>query len=114
MGWDGRGGEGASPKCCASGRAGACSCGPDVGQGEIAALEREGFARRLAERIGKTVAEIQARLVTAPAEVAKGLPSQFAVLEGERFDDDARRKKASAWRRPSGPSWLSVAIDSST
>src|SRR5208337_2417556 len=48
-----------------------CSCGPDVGQGEIGPREQEGLARRLGERIRKTVAKIETRLVAALAEVEK-------------------------------------------
>ncbi len=61
----------------------------DVGQSEIGALEQQGFAGRLGEHVGKTVAEVQARLVAALAEVEEGLAGEFAVLEGHRLDDDA-------------------------
>ena len=78
-------------------------------------LNGQGFARRFGERIGKTVAEVEAGLVAALAEVEIGLPGGIAVLEAVRSTmTPARRKKASAWRMPSGPSWLSITIDSST
>src|SRR3984957_1774232 len=53
-------------------------------------LNRSRFARRSGERVGETVAKIQARLVPAFAEVEKSLPSQVALLESNGLDDDAR------------------------
>src|SRR5260370_26212914 len=74
-------------------------------------LEQERFARRSRERVGKTVARVQACLVPAFAEVEKSLPSQVAcsMVTGSTTTP-ARRRKASAWRAPSGPSWLSTTL----
>jgi broad specificity phosphatase PhoE len=82
---------------------------------EIVPLEQERFARRSGERVGKTVAKVQARLMPAFAEVEKSLPSQVALFDGDGSTTrPARRRKASAWRMALGPSWLSTTIESST
>jgi hypothetical protein len=62
----------------------------DVCQGEIVSLGKERFARRSGERVSKTVAKVQTRLVPAFAEVEKSLPGQVALLDGDGLDDDAR------------------------
>ena len=53
-------------------------------------LNRSRFARRSGERVGETVAKIQARLVPAFAEVEKSLPGEVTLLKGDGLDDNAR------------------------
>jgi hypothetical protein len=47
------------------------------------------FAGKLGERLGETVAEIQARRVPPLAEVMEGLPRDVRLVDGERLDDNA-------------------------
>lgn len=56
---------------------------------EIVPLEQERLPCCLRQRIGKTIAKIQRRFMTAFAELEKRLPSQVAMLDRHGFDDNA-------------------------
>jgi len=53
---------------------------------EIPALEEQGFTRRFGERIGKAIADIQSRPVTALAEPAERIDREFGLAGGNGSD----------------------------
>lgn len=66
-----------------------------VGVRKILALEQQGLPCRLRQRVGKAVAEIEARLVAAFAEIEKGLPGEFPVVERYGLKRDGRTPEKS-------------------
>jgi hypothetical protein len=67
----------------------------DVGPRKAVALEQERLAAGAGQRIGETVAEVQAGRTSAFAEIAIGGAGDLGLLAGGRLDDDA-----STWRGP--------------
>jgi hypothetical protein len=57
---------------------------------EVIAFEQEGFAGNLGERIGETVAEVQAGCVAAFAEIRPGLSGRMRLFLCDGLDANAR------------------------
>jgi hypothetical protein len=64
-----------------------------VGQGDIVALVEEGFPGRPGERVGKTVAEVQARLVAALPKSRKAWRARSPCSRVAYSTTQARRRK---------------------
>jgi hypothetical protein len=82
---------------------------------EIIALEQERLAGRLRRGVGKAVTIVQAGFVPTLPKIEEGLPGKLSVLDRHRLDHDAgATEKGFRLSLPSGPSWFSITIDSST
>src|SRR5712664_998570 len=62
----------------------------DVRSAELVAFEQKGFSARFGQRVGKTVAEIEAGGMAAFAVVGVALASQECLLFSDRLDGNAR------------------------
>jgi hypothetical protein len=60
----------------------------DVRPGEIVALEQQGLAGGLGQRIGERVADVQAGGVAAATEAAESLAGDPCLISGDRSDLD--------------------------
>jgi hypothetical protein len=58
----------------------------DAGASEISALSQERLPRRFCESVGKTVSEIQSRMVSAPAMLAPCHSRNFNLVRVDRDD----------------------------
>jgi hypothetical protein len=76
----------------------------DVGSGEVFALEQQGFARGLGERVGEHVAEIESGRVAAFAIAAEGSAGDLELLGVAAMTSaPVSRKKRSSRSRPGSP-----------